>query len=75
MQEIILKLPNTFNTSDWELKMILAVKMFEMGKLSSGQAAEMVGISKRAFVEMLGKFNVSVFGYTSDDIKEDLQNL
>ena len=75
MQEIILKLPNTFDTSDWELKMMLAAKMFEMGRLSSGQAAEMVGISKRAFLELLGKFNVSVFGYTSRELQEDLQNL
>ncbi len=75
MQEVVLKLPDTLNVSDWELKMMLAAKMFEMGKLSSGQAAEMVGISKRAFIELAGKFNVSVFGYTADELKEDLQNL
>ena len=74
MQEITLKLPNTFDTSDWELKMILAAKMFEMGKLSSGQAAEMVGISKRAFLELVGKFNVSIFGYTADELLEDLRD-
>ncbi len=75
MQEIILKLPNTFDTSDWELKMMLVAKICEMGKLSSGQAAEMVGTSKRSFLELLGKFNVSIFGYSSDDFKEDLQSL
>ena len=75
MQELALKLPQMLDISEWELKMMLAAKMFEMGKLSSGQAAEMVGISKRAFLELLGKFNVSIFGYTSDDLKEDLQNL
>ena len=75
MQELILKLPQTVDASEWELKMMLASKMFEMGKLSAGQAAEIVGISKRAFIELLGKFNVSVFGYTADELKEDLNNL
>ena len=75
MQEITIKLPPMLEASDWELKMILAAKLFELGRLSSGQAAEMVGLSKRAFVEMLGKFNVSIFGYDADEIERDLQNL
>ena len=75
MQEITIKLPPTLEANDWELKMMLAAKLFELGRLSSGQAAEMAGLSKRAFVEMLGKFNVSVFGYDADEIERDLQNL
>lgn len=75
MQEVTLKLPSTPGVSDWELKMMLAAKMYELGKLSSGQAAEMVGVSKRAFLELLGKFDVSVFGYDGDELKADLQAL
>lgn len=75
MQEIAIKLPPTVDASEWELKMMLAAKMFEMGKLSSGQAAELVGVSKRTFLEMAGKFDVSIFGYTADELKKDLQNL
>ena len=43
--------------------MVLAAKLYERGILSAGQAAEMVGLSKRAFVELLSKYGVSVFGY------------
>ena len=75
MQELVLKLPQILDVNERELKMMLAAKMFEIGELSSGQAAEMTGISKRAFLELLGKSNISVFGYTADDLKEDLQNL
>jgi predicted HTH domain antitoxin len=75
MQEIVLKLPSAINASEWEVKMMLASKMFEMGKLSSGQAAELVGVSKRTFLELAGKFDVSIFGYTGDELKKDLQNL
>lgn len=57
-----LKLPKSVDVSDFEIKMIVASKLFELGKLSSGQAAEVAGLSKRAFLELLGKYNVSVFG-------------
>jgi predicted HTH domain antitoxin len=69
------KLPPTVEVSDFEINMIVASKLFEMGKLSSGQAAELVGLSKRAFIELLGKYDVSVFGYNAEEITEDLKNL
>lgn len=36
--------------------MTLAAKLYEMGTLSGGQAAELVGVSKRTFLELLGKY-------------------
>jgi predicted HTH domain antitoxin len=61
--------------SDFEVKMIVAAKLFELGKLSSGQAAEMAGLSKRAFLDVVGNYGVSVFGYEISDIDNDLKNL
>jgi len=49
--------------NDFELKMMIASKRFEDGRLSSGQTAEIVGISKGSFVELIGKYNVSLFGF------------
>ena len=72
MSEITVQLPDSLNMNDFELKMIIASKLFEDGKLSSGQAAEMVGISKRSFVELIGKYNVSLFGYDYEELEEDL---
>lgn len=72
---IELTLPKSVEVSDFELKMIIAAKLYELGKLSSGQAAEVAGLSKRAFIELLGKYNVSVFGYDADELSEDLSNL
>ena len=48
--------------------MIIAVALFEKGILSSGQAAELVGINRRAFLESLGTYGVSIFGETEEDI-------
>ncbi len=67
---ITVKLPKRLGLSEFEVTMFLASRLYEAGKITSGQAAEMVGLSKRAFIELLGKYNVSVFGYTLDE--EDL---
>jgi predicted HTH domain antitoxin len=57
-----------------DLMMIVASKLYEDGRLSSGQAAELTGLSKRAFIEVLGKYNVSIFGDSLDDLKSDIAN-
>ncbi|MGB0932524.1 MAG: UPF0175 family protein [Chitinophagales bacterium] len=67
-------IPDSLNITDFDLKMLVASKLFEDGKLSSGQASEIVGISKRAFIEILGRYNVSLFGYDFDELEEDLRN-
>ena len=74
MQSIKIDLPDSLNMSSFEVKMLLAAKLYEDGKLSSGQAADMVGLSKRAFIELLGKYGVSVFGYDFDELENDLKN-
>ncbi|HPN68172.1 MAG TPA: UPF0175 family protein [Saprospiraceae bacterium] len=75
MNVIEIKLPDSLELSSFEVKMSLASKLFEQGKLTSGQGAELVGLSKRSFIEMLGKYDVSVFGYDSDELEEDLKNV
>lgn len=70
-----LNLPDSLHLSDSELKMILAAKLFDLGELSSGQAAKMVGISRREFLESVGKYGVSIFQYDAEELEEDLQRL
>jgi predicted HTH domain antitoxin len=70
---VTVNIPKQANLSEFDVAMTLASRLYELGKITSGQAAEMVGLSKRAFIELLGKYNVSVFGYTLED--EDLSVL
>jgi predicted HTH domain antitoxin len=70
-----LKLPDSVQLSEFDIKMTLAAKLYEDGTLSGGQAAELVGISKRDFLESLGKYGVSIFGYTAEELREDLERL
>ena len=67
-------LPDNLNLKDFDIKMIIASKLFEEGKLSSGQASKIVGISKRAFIESVGKYGVSIFGYDFDELQNDIRN-
>jgi predicted HTH domain antitoxin len=54
--------------------MIITAKLYEDAKLSSGQAAQIVGLSKRAFIEMLGKYGVSLFSTSISDLHSDIVN-
>jgi predicted HTH domain antitoxin len=75
MTRVIINLPDSLRMTAFDINMMVAARLFEQGKLSSGQAAEMVGLSKRAFIEVLGKYGVSVFGYDADDLQKDLKNV
>ena len=70
-----LNLPDSVQLSDFDIRMTLAAKLYEMGTLSGGQAAELAGVSKRTFLESLGKYGVSIFGYAADELEEDLKRL
>lgn len=74
MSVFTIEIPDDVEMSDFELKMLISTKLFEDGKLSSGQAAEMVGLSKRAFLELLGKYNVTFFDYDDDELENDIAN-
>ena len=55
-------------TSDKEVRMVVAVMLFEKGLYSSGQASDFVGVSKREFLENAVRFGVSIFGETVKDV-------
>lgn len=46
------------------------VRLYAQGRLSSGKAARLLGISRRAFLDLLGTYNVSVFDQTMDVAEE-----
>jgi len=55
-----------------EARLLLAIKLFETGRLSLGQAAKFAGYSKRTFMELLGKHNVPVFDYPPEELKDEV---
>ena len=55
-----------------EAKLSMAVKLFETGRLSSGQAAQLAGIARVHFLCELGRFGVSAIQLTPEELEEDV---
>lgn len=68
--ELTLELPS--NLTKDEVQTFLAVKLYETERVSLGQAARLAGFSKRAFIEVLGKYKVPVINYSPDELYEEL---
>lgn len=65
-----IELPTT--TTKDEAKLLLAVKLYEVGKITLGQAAKIAGYSKRAFLEVLANQEIPVFNYSAEDLREEM---
>jgi len=74
MRTIQLKIPDDIEMNDFDFSMIIASKLYEDGRLSAGQAAKITGLSKKTFLELLGKYGVSVFSNSSADLESDIAN-
>jgi predicted HTH domain antitoxin len=71
MKNLILTIPENLDLNEREAKRFLAAKLFEAGKLSLGQAAELAELSKVAFAEILADYDVSLINYPASDIIKD----
>jgi predicted HTH domain antitoxin len=74
MRKLVLDIPDTLDFNEQDAKTMLAANLYECGKLSLGQAAELAGYSKKTFMELLGKYNVSLFNYSEQEIENDIAN-
>ena len=74
MKTIKIEIPEELDLNESYFSMIIASKLYEDGKLSAGQAAKIAGLSKRAFIELLNKFGVSLFSNDISDLKSDIAN-
>jgi predicted HTH domain antitoxin len=74
MQTISFQIPALAGVSEFDARIILAGELYQREKVSLGQAAEIAGLSKRAFIEILGKYGFSVFSESIEDFQNDTQN-
>lgn len=54
-----------------ELRLAAAVKWYELRLVSQGRAAEIAGMSRKEFIDCLGRFGVTPFQYDSSEILEE----
>ena len=71
-------LPDVLQTTrsrfEQEAKMAMAVKLFEMRRLSSGMAAALVGMDRVSFLLRLSDFGVPMIDLDADELAEDIAN-
>ena len=56
-----------------EVKLLVAAKLYEMGRISSGRAAELAGTGRVEFLESLGRYRISVFNYSLEDLDREIE--
>ena len=54
------------------IRLMAALKMFELGKVSSGKAAQLAGMSRVEFLETCGRYRVSVFNYSPEEVEREI---
>jgi predicted HTH domain antitoxin len=67
-------LPDNLDLSTKDLTTALATQLYDIGKLTLGQAAHLAGYSKSTFMELLTIYKVSVFNYPAEDLEQDFEN-
>ncbi len=75
MSTITLQVPNELAEHENDTVRFIAAKLYENGKLSLGQAAEMAGLSKAAFADILAGYGVAYINYSIEDILADVARL
>jgi predicted HTH domain antitoxin len=57
-----------------EAKWAMAIKLFEMKRLSSGMAAALIGVDRVTFLLKLNDYGVPMIDLTEEELKSDLEN-
>lgn len=72
------KLPDALQQSpeqfEHEAKMAMAVKLYELKRISSGTAAALVGMERVQFLLNLHRYGVAVIDLSAEELHSDLDN-
>ena len=55
-----------------EAKILIAVKLYEMGRLSTGAAAKFAGVPKPLFLTQLADYGVDTFDLSDEELRRDM---
>jgi len=70
----VLQVELPLEVSEEEARLLLAIKLYEVGKATLGQAAKIAGHSKQAFMELLGRYGIPAVAYSLEELREEVQS-
>ena len=73
MTTLTIHVPEALEANHDETVRLIAAKLYEAGRLSLAQAAEMCGMKKWDFPPVLAQYNVPYFQYTGDDLLNEFK--
>ena len=73
-EELLLSLKKSPAEFEDEARLLLAVKLYELGRVSTGTAAQLAGMNRVAFMFALSRFGLSPIGLEPGELAEDLAN-
>jgi len=56
------------------IRLAAAVKLYEIGRLSSGAAASLAGLPRTVFLSKLADFGVATFTLSREELQRDLES-
>lgn len=72
--DLLLSLKASQESFEVEARLLLAVKLYEMGRISTGMAARLANMNRVAFMFALNRFGLSPIGVDPNDLEEDMAN-
>ena len=72
--ELLLSLKETQVEFETEARLLLAVKLYEQNRVSTGIAAQLAGITRVQFMFALDRYGLSPFGTDADKLAQDFAN-
>jgi predicted HTH domain antitoxin len=69
--ETLLALKVSEKDAGGALRMAAAMKLFELGQLSSGAAARLAGVPRVVFLSRLADYGVDTFDMTAEDLRKE----
>jgi predicted HTH domain antitoxin len=73
-EDLLLSMKRSPQEFESEARLLLAVKLYELDRISTGAAASLAGMSRVAFMFELARFGLSPLGQDPSELAEDLAN-